>query len=249
MKSLKNLISFLFCVLFMLNANAAESSLNHVVIVLDASGSMNRFMEKYGVNRWRAAQGALKEVMKQVTPDTRIGLLVFGSRNLRSDWAYPLAPLDTQKLSEAIDLPIPYGQTPLGAYIKKGGSALLEARNQNQGYGTYRLLVVTDGEANDGDLVDRYVPQVLAHGVTLDVIGVDLANTHTLAKRVSSYKNANDPSALRKAIAQVFAEVTNTKGAAGAVDFNFLKPIPFKVIDSMIKGLTKRADSKEGYWK
>ena len=65
-------------------------------------------------------------------------------------------------LNGAIDSITSQGGTPLGEYMKQGADALLDARKKQFGYGTYRLLVVTDGEANDAGLVDGYTPDIIS---------------------------------------------------------------------------------------
>ncbi|MFH1999336.1 MAG: VWA domain-containing protein, partial [Planctomycetota bacterium] len=154
---------------------------NNVVIVLDASGSMQEKMSGTSVCKMDAAKDALKEVLKQVPEATQIGLLVFCKNLGANEWIYPLGPRVDSKLIRAIDLPQPGGGTPLGEYMKKGADRLLEQRRMQHGYGTYKLLVVTDGEAQDQNAVDLYVPEVMARGITVDVIGVDMQTTHTLA--------------------------------------------------------------------
>ena len=84
--------------------------------------------------------------------------------------------------------------------MKRGADALLKAREKQFGYGTYRLLIVTDGEAGDPRLVESFTPDIISRGITIDVIGVEMPSRHTLATRVHSYRNANDPESLRQAI-------------------------------------------------
>ena len=72
-------------------------------------------------------------------------------------------------------------------------------------------MIVTDGEAGDQNLVERYTPEVVARGVVVDVIGVDMKSRHTLATKVHSYRAANDPESLKKAIQEVFAEVSDER--------------------------------------
>lgn len=220
---------------------------NNVVIVLDASGSMNSKLSGTSTRKIDAAKQALREVLKQVSADTQIGLLVFSSANLQNDWVYPLGPRDDAKLMQAIGLPEPKAGTPLGAYIKKGADRLLEQRARQHGYGTYRLLIVTDGEAGDVPLMERYVPEVMARGITIDVIGVDMKSNHTLATKVHSYRKANDPQSLTRAIAEVFAEVggTQTDGATEEA-FAELAPIPTEMASAMITALATSGNNPIG---
>ena len=217
----------------------AQEARDYVVIVLDASGSMKQGLSGTGTDKMTAAKAALKEVLQKVPQSTHIGLLVFSAANVRNDWVYPLGPRHEAELMRAIDLPVPNSGTPLGAYIKKGADRLLEERAKQFGYGTYRLLIVTDGEAQDQELVDRYTPELIARGVTVDVIGVGMKKTHTLARKVHSYRAANDPASLRRALSEVFAEVSSTGSDVAQADaFDLIAPIPNSVAMAMLQAVS-----------
>jgi len=219
-------------------AARAQEAQDNVVIVLDASGSMGGQMAGSRVSKMDAAKTALKEVLRQLPESTQVGLLVFSGRNVNNEWVYPLGPRRDAELLQAIDRPLPDGGTPLGAYIKKGADRLLEVRAQQFGYGTFRLLVVTDGEANDASLVERYTPEVIARGITVDVIGVNMEQDHTLATRVHSYRRANDPESLRRAVADVFAEVAQPRtDVAGEDAFSLIASIPTETAAAAIQAL------------
>ena len=216
----------------------AQDIADNVVIVLDASGSMSQPLAGSGTDKMTAAKAALKQVLKTVPENTHIGLLVFSAKDLVNDWVYPLGPRDDARLTQAIDRLQPHGGTPLGAYLKKGADRLLEERAKQFGYGTFRLLAVTDGEAGDQPLVERYTPEIIARGVTVDVIGVAMNQRHTLATKVHSYRSANDSASLKRAIADVFGEIGgSSKDVASAEAFAELKPIPAEVAQAMIQGL------------
>lgn len=229
-------------------ANAEDAAFqDNVVIVLDASGSMTGIMQGANVTRMQAAKQALLQVVDKLPASTNVGLLVFSSANLSTDWAYPLGRVDRVALRQAVLLPEPSGHTPLGAYLKQGADALLEQRRKQHGYGTYRLLMVTDGEANDPELVEAYLPDVLARGITLDVIGVDMAGDHTMATRSHSYRRANDPESLVRAVTAVFAEVGG--GPQDDVDeeqFALLQGIPGEMAAAMLTALTTTGNQPIG---
>lgn len=254
MKGLKIFSIFLASlqILFAQNQNrqthrqSAESH-DHVVIVLDASGSMMQRMRGTRIKKMDAAKKALRAVLSHVDQQTRIGLLVFSSRNLKDHWAYPLGRRDESRLIRAIEKPIASRGTPLGEYIKIGADRLLKARQSQYGYGTYRLLIVTDGEANDPELVDRYTPEVLSRGINVDVIGVDMKRDHTLAKMAHSYRRANDPASLEQAIREVFAELSNDSGGFSMEEaFELLAPFPTEAATAAIEALSNPANHPIG---
>ena len=206
---------------------------DNVIVVVDASGSMGTPMG--GTDRMSVAREALKQVLGQVPESTHIGVLVFP----RGDWVYPLGSRAEQRLNTAIDSIRSGGGTPLGSYMKRGADALLKARQKQFGYGTYRLLVVTDGEANDRNLVEGYTPDIISRGITIDVIGVDMESEHTLATKVHTYRSADNPDSLRQAITEVFAEVSSADtGQTDEDAFELIADLPKQTASEMLKSLS-----------
>jgi Ca-activated chloride channel family protein len=230
-----------------LAATTEDIQKSNVVIILDASGSMKSNLRSSRTQKMAAAKHALKEVLKTVPQDTQIGLLVFSGTNVKNHWVYPLGPRNDARLNTAIDMIEPGGGTPLGAYIKIGADRLVQERKNQMGYGQYRLLIVTDGQAQDIQLVNTYTPEVLSRGVIMDVIGVDMVQNHTLATKVHSYRKADDPESLKKAVAEVFAEVSEKGTDAISSDaFEIIKPLPDEVADKLLKALVETDNSPIG---
>ena len=74
-----------------------------------------------------------------------------------------------------------------------------------------------------------------ARGITIDVIGVEMASRHTLATRVHSYRNANNPESLRQAISEVFAEVASSDGGTAGEDaFELIADLPEVTASAML---------------
>ena len=200
-----------------------------VVVVVDASGSMGADMAGTGRDRMSVAKDALKQVLDQIPDTTHVGILVFP----RGDWVYPLGPRKESMLAGAIDSIQSGGGTPLGDYMKRGADVLLDARRKQFGYGTYRLLVVTDGEAGDARLVEAYTPDIISRGITIDCIGVEMASRHTLATKVHSYRNANDPESLKQAI-------------SGEDAFELIADLPEATASAMLKSLSTSGNQPIG---
>lgn len=213
-----------------------------VVVVLDDSGSMDNSMRTSSgrVKRIAAAKDALTAVLSRLPADTRIGVLALNSQVAGSHWVVPLDNLAGDAWRSRVDAIAAVGGTPLGEFLKQGADALLQARAA-QPYGSYRLLVVTDGEANDQMLVDSYLPVILARGLMVDVIGVDMDGQHSLALRAHSYRRADDAAALQQALTEVLAE-TSLDDAAGAADFELLAGLPEEFASEAVKVLTQRND-------
>ncbi len=226
------------------SAAAQEVYIDNVVVVLDASGSMKEYMRGTGTQKIDAAKEAIKEVLRNTPPKTQVGLLVFGRQRR---WEYPLGPRDDRKLFAALDQVEAVGGTPLGEFMKTGTDRLLQARKEQFGYGSYRLLVVTDGEASDQELVNRYTPDIVSRGIVVDVIGVDMRQDHTLAQKVHSYRRANDPESLKQAIREVFAEVGSASdGMAGDSAFEELAGLPSEAASAIIASLVSTGNDPIG---
>ncbi len=225
---------------------AATSISDNIVVVLDASGSMKEPMHGSGRSKMSIAKESLLAVLGQVPPTTHVGVLVFSGHGVTNDLVYPLGPVDLDVLRQALAPIEPNAGTPLGAYLKKGSDMLLARRKEQRGYGTFRLLIVTDGKASDPQLVEAFLPEILARGLTIDVVGVDMKTDHSLATRVHGYRRADDSSALKKALSEVFAEVGSV--GDGTVDeeaFAVVAAIPDSAAGDLIAALGALATSDQ----
>ena len=181
------------------------------------------------------------QVLSNLPPDTEVGILTF------VDWIYPIAPIDRDKLTGAIRATRAGGGTPLGAYMKTACDTLLEQREKYHGYGTFRLLVVTDGEASDPNVLAKYLPDIVSRGITLDTIGVDMREDHTLGLRSRKYMKADDPDSLTKAVSASLAEVAGTSDDRNAQEnFDAIQGIPDKMVKNIITSLTDQPNQPIG---
>jgi hypothetical protein len=132
--------------------------------------------------------------------------------------------------------------TPLGSTIKKAVDALLTKRQNDKGFGTYKLLVVTDGEATppaEDDLLNTLLPDVLSRGIVMDVIGVDMKQDHTLSRNSHRYMRADNPESLKKAVSDSLAEVAQDQGV-GNDDFKTIAGIPDDVAAKVVESLAEK---------
>ena len=213
---------------------------DNIVVILDASGSMGEeFSSDPTKTRMNAAKEALQTVLTTILDGTNIGLLVFSGSNVKNHWVYPLGPKDNEALIKAINFPLPGGTTPLGTYLKIGANRLLEQREKQYNYGSYRLLVVTDGAASDPDKVRLYTPEIMHKQIRIDVIGVDMEQDHMLATVVDSYRRADNPEQLIKAVSEVLAEVAGTGIDSGGEVYSLISPLTEELASSLIDVMTK----------
>lgn len=219
-----------FALLTIATANAQQN----VVVILDDSGSMNQRMGQ--VRRIDAAKSALEKVLGSLPQDTEVGVLALNTRDSNgSPWIVPMGKADPTRWQQSISKLRADGGTPLGQFTRTAADELLNIRRKNM-YASLRLLVVTDGEATDGGLLESYVPRVLARGIVLDVIGVQMAGEHSLARLSHTYRRADDPQSLTQALTEVFAETSRDDQDAQS-DFELLAGLPDGYAEAIIKSM------------
>lgn len=228
---MRNCLSIMALMLFATTAWADEKVVDHVVVVFDDSGSMSTAMRSnYQTTRMEAAKAALTKVVQQVDEDAEIGIIL-----LNSKWLVPLGKNKRSDVVSKIATIQPTGGTPLGETMKEGCDALLKRRGEAF-YGSYRLLIVSDGEASDQNLVEKYLPDILSRGVVVDVIGVDMAQDLSLATKVKNYRRADDEASLEKAIAASFAETAITDQAS-LEDYELTAALPEDMVPKVLVAL------------
>ncbi len=189
---------------------------DNLVVVLDVSGSMRG-------DKIELAKAALNSRVATLSEQMEVGLLTFSDD---SHWAVPLGSLNRQAFAMQVDKIRAGGDTYLGDAIKVGADALLSKREEQFGRGSYRLLVLTDGSATDPDKVERFTPQILARGIRMDCIGVEMPGDHVLATMAHSYRNVADASKLAEAVQEVMAEAGQERDEEGQTTFDVIAPMP-----------------------
>ncbi|WP_158265301.1 vWA domain-containing protein [Blastopirellula marina] len=232
-----NRFGILACLGLLVLGQPASADDLKIVVILDNSGSMNEYMSG-GKQKVDAAKSALLTVLDQVPAGSEVGVLLLND-GPRGPWLVPLGPIDPATFRPAINALTANGGTPLGATMKKAADELLKLRDK-QRYGTYKLLIVSDGEAGDGYLVDQYLPEIQARGLLVDVIGVAMSQEHSLATRASTYRRADDPASLEKAISAVVLGESSADASddTGESDFELLKPLPTELAAASLTALT-----------
>jgi hypothetical protein len=200
--------------LVLLLVSAVCMGADHIVIVLDTSASMNEYMRSAKKSRMEVAKESLTEVLlEELSPNTKVGILTF------SGWSYDLQEVDRENLKKAINGAIPSGGTPLYEAIKKGATRLLEERRKQGNVGGYKLLVVTDGQAQDNQLNNSFTNQngatvpgvmedVLHRFIVVDVIGLDMMQDHMLKTQINGfYMPGGSKEGLKRGVRKSLVEV------------------------------------------
>jgi Ca-activated chloride channel homolog len=101
------------------------------------------------------------------------------------------------------------GSTPLGPAIKVGARALIEQYHRQLGYGTYRLIVVTDGMPDSAYEVDDALKFIRESGVPIEMytIGFGMNDPdHPLRKASVSFTPAYNGAEVKDALQQAVSE-------------------------------------------
>ncbi len=185
-------------------ADATLSLSRNFYIVFDGSGSMEGDRLSQAKQATRQALGNLPN-----SSDVNLGLYVFDNSGDRE--VVPLGSNNKTQVLAAIDGVVANSGTPLAEAIIFGSGKLEEQYKRQLGYGEYRLIVVTDGEANGNIPITEVPARLLAlrAPVGLCTIGFQLDGNHTLSRYSLSYQNANDTASLAKALGNVLAESTS----------------------------------------
>jgi uncharacterized protein YegL len=237
------LIAWVLCLFESPSLTASD----HVVIVLDDSGSMNEGMQGTRVRKMEAAKRALAKVIQQISENTNVGVLLLNGARSSNHWLVELGPLNRQNAIARVNSIQANGGTPLGEAMRIAADELLRVRGKMV-YGTYRLIIVTDGEATDRASLDRYLPDILSRGLIVDAIGVNMQSDHSLATQVHSYRRADDEAALSNAIVEILAENSDRDAGASDADFELLNALNEVNAGEILKALaTPNNDEVTGF--
>lgn len=184
------------------------------VIVFDGSGSMNESKCSGGSTKYSAGAKAVVEFSKAVPADANLGLVVFDDRNISV--RVPLGLKNRQAFADAIQNVRVGSGTPLKSSIRMGYDVLTAQGQKQFGYGTYSLIVVTDGEANSGEAPTSVVNQIVDYTpVEVHTVGFCLDESHELNQPGRTfYAAADSPEKLLEGLKDVLAEVSATDAAA-----------------------------------
>ena len=169
------------------------------VMVLDDSSSMNA--------RMGAAKDAVTEAARLLPQSGRLGVLALNAGLVQEP--APAAEA-AAALPSRLDPIRADGSTPLGPALM-AARAMLEAEAARQrGFGTYRIIVATDGAADDELRLAEAVAGILTETpIQISTIGIGLGSGHVLNMPGHvSYVGVTDVSGLATALAAAVAENT-----------------------------------------
>ena len=209
----KNINIFLFISIFAILLIASSQSIHadeaqdpnydkrlatNIVIVFDASGSMRG-------TPLQIAQNSVSAFFKKLPENWNVGLVVFDRAGIRK--VFELGKHSSKDFDQNIQSIRAGGATPLGRAIFTSYKMLKTQREKQQGYGHYRVVIVTDGEASDKNVMNQVCKELLGDGLSLNVIGYRLKSEHSLRDFATDYREAGDQEQLTRALQKSVAEV------------------------------------------
>jgi Ca-activated chloride channel homolog len=181
---------------------ASVSTALNIYVVFDGSRSMNDRCD--GKSKIEGAKDALRTFMGQVPNDVNMGLYVFDSRGDRE--VVPLGTGSRGQYFTAIENINDGGGTPLAEAIRHGTNSLVAQYKRQLGYGEYRLVVITDGQADSLESAALYAAR---YGWPIYTIGLCLKGDHELKRYSVTYTAANDYAALQQGLQDTLGELDN----------------------------------------
>ncbi len=189
--------------------DAGEASLvRNFYFIFDGSGSMARKPghacrgDQRFQNRLEGAQWAVREFLGKVPDEVNIGLYLFDTRGQRE--VVVLGRGNRAQFLDAVDGIWAGGGTPLAAGIRYGSDRLVEQYKRQLGYGEYRLVVITDGQADEIPIAATYASR---YGMPIYAIGLCIEEDHPLRRHAVSYRAADSFSDLARGLEETLAEL------------------------------------------
>jgi Ca-activated chloride channel family protein len=182
------------------NAQGVAELSRNFYFIFDGSGSMND--KSGGLVKLVGAKQAVRRFLTKIPDDANLGLFVFDAQGARE--VVSLGPNNREAFMESINEVRASGTTPLAQSIKFGTDRLIDQYKKQLGYGDYRLIVVTDGQASNIPGAAQYAGR---YGMPIYAIGLFMEGDHPLRKYAVSYREANDYEGLEQALEDALAEL------------------------------------------
>ncbi|MEM7350794.1 MAG: vWA domain-containing protein [Acidobacteriota bacterium] len=191
------------------NLDGAEASLaRNFYFIVDGSGSMKSKPsgacrgDQRSPSKLAGAQWAVEQFLERVPDDVNLGLYLFDRDGRRE--VVPLAANNREAFLRYINNIRAGGGTPLGPAIHFATDQLVEQYKRQLGYGEFRLVVVTDGRADQIPEAARYA----AHfGMPIYAIGLCISDDHPLRRYAVSYRAADSFEDLAQGLEETLAEL------------------------------------------
>ncbi|WP_165856860.1 vWA domain-containing protein [Marinobacter sp. JSM 1782161] len=185
----------------------------NIMVVLDMSGSMGgsgcagNFRTKS-----EAAKSVLRDWVQSVDKEANLGLIVFDASG--TSVRLPLGRDNRDAFVDLISDAFPSGGTPLAEAVSLASNSLSEQAVYQQGYGRYRMTVITDGQHDPGQDPQAPLDRIFANAanpIEINTIGFCIRDSALNQPGLTQYQSARNPEELRAGLNQVLAESTDFK--------------------------------------
>lgn len=221
-----------------INLFSQESLKQTLVVVFDNSGSMEEYLEGSNERKISVAKNCLINSISKLPTGSKLGLILINNTKTIEEESINKIDSNTYNKINSIEA---FGGTHLSTPIIVGANLLLKERQKYKNE-IYRLLIITDGEAEDVDIVGLKVLEIMSRGITVDCIGLNMKKNHSLSNKVSHYMNANTKVQLFDSINQSLAEVSDTNSTVG--DFAMLEGLSNEDSSSIIYMLSETGNNE-----
>jgi Ca-activated chloride channel homolog len=183
-----------------------NSGLKNYYLIFDGSGSMDELACGESSRKIDVAQRAVTTFINNMPNDVNLGLMVFDNNGASE--RSKLALINKEHLINIVQSVRAGSGTPLGASMDMAYKELTKQAQKQQGYGEYNMIVITDGQANDGKVMSDVVANVVRNSpVNIHTIGFCLDKNHALNQPgIVNYRSANNANEIVSSLKAVLAE-------------------------------------------
>lgn len=181
---------------------------DNFMVVLDMSGSMTspNCAGSYD-SKAEAAEVAITNWMQSVAPEANLGLIIFDTEG--TSVRVPLGQDNRDAFKRHIAGSSASGGTPLQTAVALAHEELTRRARYQQGYGTYRLVVITDGDHSQGEDPTSEVTRIAgnpANPIEIHTIGFCIEDSALNQPGITLYHSAQNPKELARGLDSVLPE-------------------------------------------
>lgn len=156
---------------------AADPMADNYLVMLDISGSMGGLVCNGNERKISAAKRAVKIFQERLDASDNVGLYSFSDRIAE---VLPIGRHDVEAFGQKVDALRPGGGTPLRQALIKSEELLREIAQAQGGYGSYNLILITDGQSSDGLPGGQAEAIAKATAITIHAVGFCTGKDHSL---------------------------------------------------------------------
>lgn len=183
----------------------------NIIIIFDDSGSMRAGIP----SRLYRAKKATKQFVSGIPNNYNLGIYT-----LNRGYIFPLQTLNSKSMLKAqkyIDNINTEGSTPLASSLNKMLTVMQEQKKVQAGYGSYTIVIATDGIADYPTRMFNAVDKIIDNDIMINTIGIDIKN-HGL-RTVTKFTEASSTTELLKAMNKAIKSEISTNAKFIVQDF------------------------------